>query len=234
MRVCIVQADNRPALDYLQMTKKVNKIMAAHLNYDYQFVQIQDEREDYCDPFLHPASKKIYVVDDFLQKNSHDIMVFLDSDAWIQNGTYLDEMIRTLADNPDKHGCFSRDPYAVQNTYINSGSFILKVNDDTRKMYKHILWHLSAYTLFHHIWPFDQHYISEFVFDNRAMFYVFVPDILNTPNGKILRHNWFKTASLALDTRAITDQSRKEREETETSWAFDLSASIDAQPFPNP
>jgi hypothetical protein len=233
MRVCIVQADNRPALDYLQLTKKVNKIMAAHFNYDYQFVQIQDEREDYCDPFLHPASKKIYVVDDFLQKKSHDIMVFLDSDAWIQNGTYLEEIITKLAENPDKHGCFSRDPYAVQNTYINSGSFILKVNDYTQKMYKHIIWHLSAYTLFHHIWPFDQHYVSEFVLDNRDKFYVFVPDVLNTPTGRILRHNWHKTVELELNTKVITDQSRQEREETERSWVFEFDACIDMKSYPN-
>jgi hypothetical protein len=61
MRICILQA-NRPNLDYLQLTRKVNEIFAAHYDYDYQFVDIPEMDN------LYPATKKIYIVRDFLEK----------------------------------------------------------------------------------------------------------------------------------------------------------------------
>jgi hypothetical protein len=52
---------------------------------------------------MHPATKKIYVVNDFLNdvdpkcnNTNDDILIFLDSDAWVQNCFWLDEIIKQL------------------------------------------------------------------------------------------------------------------------------------------
>jgi hypothetical protein len=58
----------------------------------------------------------------------------LDSDAWIQNGYWLNDIINNLINNYEKHGCFSRDPYIKINTFINSGSFIIKNNDFIKEL----------------------------------------------------------------------------------------------------
>ena len=197
----------------------------------YQFVDIP-EVGNYCDN-LHPATKKIYIVRDFLEKATHDILVFLDSDAWVQNGAWLDYIITQLIKSK-KHGCFSRDPYEARNTYINSGSFILKVNNYTRSMYKTIMEHLEKYTLYHRMWPWDQHYVSEYVFNHREHFNVFVPTILNTPIGLILRHNWSKNQAIYDDPNKIISYTREERvTEDLKAYPFRLTDYLDSEPFPN-
>ena len=136
--ITILQADNRPQLNYLLLTQEINKKVSDHLGYEYLFVTIDNDK--YND--LHPATKKIYVVNDFLNDNTNcddDILIFLDSDAWVQNCFWLHEIIETLKNNENKHGCFSRDPYQKKNTFINSGSFILKNNAYTKQMYSNII-----------------------------------------------------------------------------------------------
>jgi hypothetical protein len=130
-----------------------------------------------------------------LKNTNYDILVFLDSDAWIQNGFWLKNIIDNLNVN-NKQGCFSRDPYVKKNTFINSGSFVIKVNSFTKKMYQDIIEHLNVNNKYHNIWPFDQYYISEYVFNNKEDFMIFIPNILNTPIGKILRHNWVKNKKM--------------------------------------
>jgi len=213
MRICILQA-NHPNLDYLQLTRKVNEIFAAH--YDYQFVDIPE-----MDNNLHPATKKIYIVRDFLEKATHDIVVFLDN-AWIQNGAWLDYIITQLI-KTKKQGCFSREPYDVQNAYINDGSFILKVNNYTRRMYNMIVEQLDK--------RMDQHYVSEYVFNHREHFNVFVPTILNTPIGLILRH---KSHTIYDDTNKIIGYTREERvTEDLKAYPFRWTDYLDTEPFPN-
>jgi hypothetical protein len=45
----------------------------------------------------------------------------------------------------------------------------------------------------------DQYYISNFVLKNKDDFIIFVPEVLNTPFGKILRHNWCKKSKKLFD-----------------------------------
>ena len=197
-----MQADNRPDLNYLLLTQEVNKKVCDYFGYKYSFIKIDDNT--YTD--LHPATKKIYVVNDFInntnETNNNNIVVFLDSDAWVQDPFKLHEIIENLQNNENKHGCFSRDPYLKKNTYVNSGSFILKINDYTRKMYDEIissLENVESNSQYKNNWPYDQFYISNYVFNHKNDFNVFVPDILNTPMGKVLRHNWHKTARMYHD-----------------------------------
>lgn len=191
-KICVLQADNRPTLNYLLKTQEVNKKFCDILEYDYLFLEIYNNKYGN----IHPATKKIHLVNDFLLNTTCDILVFLDSDAWIQNGYWLNDIINNLINNDEKYGCFSRDPYVKKNTFINSGSFIIKNNDFTKQMYNICIKELENNNSFHNNWPYDQYYISKYVFENKENFTIFIPDILNTPIGKVLRHNWCKNQKM--------------------------------------
>jgi hypothetical protein len=225
VKVCVIQADNRPSLYYLLETQKINKIFCDHLKYDYIFIKMDDSKYDN----LHPATKKIHIINDFLQTTTYDVLVFLDSDAWIQNGNLLNTLINKLIEN-NKQGCFSRDPYLQKNTFINSGSFILKINDFTREMYKTIINDLNNNCEYHKKFPYDQYYISNYVFENKDIFYIFVPDILNTPIGKVLRHNWLKNQKMHDDLNAIIISKNKYLNNKNT---FNIEQYYDKGYFPN-
>lgn len=195
VRVCVLQTDNRPTLNYLLKTQEINKKFCNIFRFNYLFIELNNAKYGN----LHPATKKIYIVNEFLQNTKCDLLVFLDSDAWIQDGLWLSTVIKNLMDSPTKQGAFSRDPYLKNNTYINSGSFVLKVNDLTRQMYSMVIRHLQNNREYHNKWPFDQYYISDFVFRNKDNFVIFVPDVLNTPQGKVLRHNWGKDKKMYTD-----------------------------------
>ena len=200
--IFIIQTDNRPSLDYLIKTQKINKKFCNLIN-SYNSIKLHQNTNNYNYLFItmdnniykdiHPATQKIHIVDDFLKKQECDILVFLDSDAWINNIINLDIIINKLVLNKQKHGCFSRDPtFAKNNTFINSGSFIIKNNNFIKKMYSDIIKDLYSNKSYHNKWPYDQFYISNYIFTNKEKFIIFIPNILNTPNGKVLRHNWYK------------------------------------------
>jgi hypothetical protein len=201
VKVCVIQTDNRPTLNYLLKSQEINRRFCDLLGYTYLFIPMDTNK---CGN-LHPATKKILVVNDFLQKTNYDILVFLDSDAWIQDGNWLNTIIMNLMDSP-KQGAFSRDPYLDFNTYINSGSFILKINSLTKQMYWMLIRNLKIDNKNHNVWPFDQYYISDFVFRNKEKFVIFVPDILNTPTGKVLRHNWGKNEKMYNDMDEVKNK----------------------------
>ncbi len=131
-------------------------------------------------------------MNEYLQSSTDDMIIFLDSDAWIQNKYWLKNILDYLNRMNEYNGAFSRDPYSIKNTYINSGSFILKVNDFTKEMYKNLIIELDDETEQNNIWPYDQYFISDYVYKNKDKFLIFVPTVLNTPDGRVLRHNWFK------------------------------------------
>lgn len=199
VKVCVLQTDNRPSLNYLLETQKVNKKICDILEYDYLFLELDNNKYGN----IHPATKKIHVVNNFLQNTKCDILVFLDSDAWIQNGHWLNDIINNLINNDIKHGCFSRDPYVKKNTFINSGSFIIKNNDFTKQMYNDLIIDLYNNNSRHNSWPYDQYYISKYIFENKEKFIIFIPDILNTPLGKVLRHNWLKNQKMYDDLTTL-------------------------------
>jgi len=200
VRVCVLQTDNRTSLNYLLKTQEVNKKFCNILKYDYLFLELDNNK--YGD--IHPATKKIHVVNDILQNTEYSILVFLDSDAWIQNCYWLNDIINNLINNDEKQGCFSRDPYiSIYTTFINSGSFIIKNNAFTKQMYDLIIKDLYNNNNYHNYWPYDQYYISKYIFENKEKFTIFLPDILNTPVGKVLRHNWLKNQKMYDDLNEI-------------------------------
>lgn len=173
----------------------------------------------------------MYVVKEILEKKlfdayEFDTIVFMDSDAWIQHGKWLSDIVKSMT----TEGCFSRDLYLKSCTYINSGGFILKNSEFIRSMYTQITGEFeeelsqndyddAKVQKIHH-WR-DQFYISRFVFKNKDRFTIFVPDILSTPIGKVIRHNWFKNSWMFDDLRAKLGRR------------FNTGAYVDDMPFPN-
>jgi hypothetical protein len=98
---------------------------------------------------------------------------------------------------------FFTRPICKKNTFINSGSFIIKNNDFTKHMYNILIKDLYTNNNFHNSWPYDQYYISKYIFENKEKFTIFIPDILNTPLGKVLRHNWCKNQKMYNDLNKI-------------------------------
>jgi hypothetical protein len=214
--VLVLQIDNRNKLDYLGLTKKSIIQSCNHLSnaIEYKNNKIQNtkyhymflEMNPYLKPGQYPATAKIYAMYEILNTTTCDAIVFLDSDAWIQEPKYLYFLMNKL-ENSSYQGAYSRDPYLKKNTYINSGSFVLLVNDYTRKMYKTIIENMKIDQS--HLWKhaYDQYYISNYVYENRNDFMVFKPHIMNTPDGRILRHNWWKNHKMYRDLYDLLDES---------------------------
>lgn len=199
--VKIYQADNRPNLDFLLLSQKVIKMNCENFGFEYEFIQMDNDMYPNVPNF---KTKKVYLLYDILLKSDQDFIMFLDSDAWIHNGKWVKDIINNMYNNKDIHGSFSRDPYYVRYvTYVNSGVFILKVNDFTKNMYKKIIEDLESNPKYHDMFPHDQYYISNFVYENKENFYVFKPTILNTPSGIVVRHNWHKDKKMYDDMNYI-------------------------------
>jgi hypothetical protein len=225
-KILVLQADNRLTLNYVILSKKVNMKMSNYLNYEYIFINFdQKYRRKYkCSNYKYA---KLFLVKEYLENNEYDIIIFLDSDAWIQNAKGLDILITKLINNESKHGCYSRDPYNKKNTFINSGSFIIKVNDYTRQMYNKIIYNFHTVKNTH--WTNDQFYISNYIYENKDHFFIFVPELLNTPDGLILRHNWHKSQKIFLDMERIL------KEPIITDFiCYELNDYYDNKEYPNP
>jgi hypothetical protein len=203
LKVYIFQTDNRGMspdypFEFIPLSIRGNQKVCEKMGWEYMFRTMKPEF--YSEN--HPALGKIYMVNEWLQdilstnceeENKPIFMVFLDTDAWVQNTSRLNQLIKEMAES-GKKGAFSRDPYVQKNTYINSGSFILKVDKFTLEMYRSLIDKVREEPSHLHEWPWDQHYVSQYVWENREQFLIFKPDTLNTGYGKILRHNWHKTS----------------------------------------
>ena len=160
--IIVVQADSREDLPYSILSTEVNKKFCGYLDYNYTFISVDVSKY----PGLHPATKKIYIINEALQiyQTEYSVLIFMDTDCWIQNPFKLNYIVEKLLKNKSKFGYFSRDPYLRKNTYINSGSFILKINDYTKKMYASIIYDLefnTAVSQFKNEWPFDRFFVSK-------------------------------------------------------------------------
>ena len=188
--VTVIQADNRNNLDFLYLSKKNNIKMCELLKYNYLFINFDFEYLKKKYKCKNPKYAKIFVINEYINKTNDEIIIFLDSDAWIQEPYYLKDLVTNVNLNNTINGAYSRDPYTDNgyNTYINSGGFILKINNYVKQMYNQII--KDYYTVLNTHWTNDQFYISRFVYKNKDKFYIFEPDVLNSPTGKIIRHCW--------------------------------------------
>jgi len=165
--------------------------------------------------------------------NFYDAIVFLDSDAWIQSFQNLHRLVIKLLNSENKHGCYSRDPYIKQNTYINSGSFIIKVDDYVKNMYRVVLEQLEHDESHWDKHPYDQFYLSNFIYEHKDDFMVFKPPIVNTPLGAVIRHNWWKTHKMFFDLYELLDHFHK-NQIPKNYQEIDFDKELDDLEFPNP
>ena len=210
-KVVVFQTDNRGMspdypFEFIPQSIQGNHKVCQAMGWQYMF---REMKPDFYES-NHPAIGKIYMVYEWLQEQCKmlwdngildfeepNFLVFLDTDAWIRDASRLRQLLLDMGGNGKyggKQGAFSRDPYIRKNTYINSGSFILRVNVSTLRMYGQIIAKLCKEPQYLKEWPWDQVYVSSYIWENRDDFLIFKPDVLNTGYGKILRHNWYKTS----------------------------------------
>lgn len=221
--VTVLQSDNRVNNKMVNLSMKINENACKTLNYDYKFINTIEIINKY--KLNNSWSKinfilaKIFVVNEFLKTCNTDYIIYLDTDAWIQEKYYMKQLINKLH-NSSYNGAFSRDPYVYEATFINSGSFIIKVNDFIKNMYKNIINTFNKFggvnftknnmildktdknDNYKKVFG-DQYFISDCIYNNKNKFLIFEPTILNTPNGIILRHNWWKDIKLYDDADKI-------------------------------
>jgi hypothetical protein len=209
--IYVFQTDNRGMspdypFEFIPQSIRGNQKVCEVMGWNYLFREMNPDF--YRDN--HPAVGKIYMVHQWLQEQYKALwekgsvefekptfLVFLDTDAWIQDASRLRQLLNELGGNGKyggKRGAFSRDPYIRKNTYVNSGSFILRVDASLLKMYEELLEKIEREPRFLREWPWDQVYVSSYVWERRNEFLIFKPDVLNSGHGKILRHNWHKTS----------------------------------------
>lgn len=226
MKISILQCDNRNPNDveYIKLSISVNKKVCDILGYSYHWKTIIIDNNN-----VHPACYKIKIVNEFLKTSQDDILIFLDTDAWIHNTNKLQLLIHRLIDS-SQHGIFSRDPYFIDNTFINSGTFILNINDFTRKMYSTISKTFHNYMQLNNSCshPFDQLFISDFVFQNKNEFIILIPEAINTPIGMIIRHNWWKQKRMYKEMNMILTHGFDF-----ISDPFDIDQILDKNIYPN-
>jgi hypothetical protein len=220
--VCVLQIDNRPALKYLLLTRKVNMNASKELGYNYMFHLFNNNKYGTIDP----KTKKIYLMNEILEKCQCEIIIFMDSDAWIHNTVLLKNMVNELIKNENIQGCISRDPYSYNNTFINSGVFAIKNNDYIKNMFKQLIKDIESYPKYCNKFPHDQFYMSNYIQDHIQDFYVLNPDVFNTPDGRVIRHNWYKNNKMYDDLHKILKGNR----ETITH-SFVLSDYLDSMPY---
>lgn len=241
--IYVIQADNRTELDFLKLTRLINERACTTQGWIYEFHKITEKHT--LNNKIHFATAKIPLLNEIIQNRKiGDYIIFLDSDAWIHNSKLVRKIIDDLDQSLDKHGCFSRDPYFDHNTYVNSGSFILKITSFTREMYEKLSqdcietpWDYVNISLkvpkdafnSRPNWPYDQHYVSKFVYNNNDKFIVYNEYILNTPIGLALRHYWLKTTPMYEDLERHINNPQYF---TDTS-PLDLKLALDDMPFPN-
>ena len=218
-----------PETFYLEKTMKINKRIAKKLNYDYQFIKMNvDNNIHPCTYKIFEIDKLIkntnYNIIIFLDSDSwcNDPINLDKIVKWLintdKNGCYSREgfmeipwnkdippLMSLIKDskNNDINSGYHNNNYINSgnhnNTYINSGGFILKVNDSVKNMYRDLISKMHVRPEYINIWPYDQYYISNYVFENRDNFIIFNDNILNKPQGQIISHNWWKNEQMHID-----------------------------------
>lgn len=243
-QVIIVQTDNRVnplefPFEYIELSKMANQKMCAYLGYEYIFIPMdnqltQDKHASYGKiPVVYEFIKSRLALKESNRTSDSEIMVFLDTDAWIQDPFQLSKLLEYLEEKPEKHGCFSRDPYMKKNTYVNSGSFILKIDETSLKMYESLMAHVSETPEEWNVWPWDQIGFSKYVFENRENYLIFVTDVINSGYGKILRHCWNKYARKMRNDLYFILYSDLGGCGFEKNPVLNLDAFLDVMPYPN-
>ncbi len=174
--------------NYWSIVCSINKLKTKHLGYDYFFSVV--EKKDFAD--YNSAWLKVPIILNFLNNNNHDIVIYLDTDAWIRDHHGLDQIINYFYKS-EKQGMFSRDPKLSKNTYINTGVQVWKNNNYCKDVLNKTIEFMKNNSNLANKWPYEQKPISDFVESNKKDFIICKVNVLNTPCGEIIRHCWNKS-----------------------------------------
>jgi hypothetical protein len=169
--------------DFVRLNVKLNSFIAEKNNWSYIYHTFS--------PSLNstPHWQKIDIVARYLAEC--EWLVFLDTDAWIRDPVLLSSFIDFLIQR-DYKGAFSREPYLLGIPFVNTGSFILKSTSKTLELWMNMIKEQEK-ILNRFEPPFEESLVAKRIYQNKSMFYICEPTLLNTPSGKILRHYWSKS-----------------------------------------
>lgn len=196
---------NKLIPEYHILTHMYNKIKIKttnidNINFNYKFF-LPDPN-----PERHASWKKYNTILKYWEEiKNYDVVVILDSDAWIKDIENFGKWLTYFYNCQDKFFMFSAEPY-LDVTYwlldiqqdVNGGLTILKPNEFTKKSLETIyelpnkVHTLSKFKL---DWSFEQIILSYYLNNNKEFLdsILQVPvDMFNTPNGSIVTHCWFK------------------------------------------
>ena len=76
------------------------------------------------------------------------------------------------------------------------------------------------------------YYISEWVYENKEDFYIFIPQILNTPRGVVIKHDW-RQERKSLEQTVLRRFKEIIEHEINPGDSFDYSKHLDSCEYPN-
>ncbi|AAC96428.1 hypothetical protein PBCV1_A060L [Paramecium bursaria Chlorella virus 1] len=234
MKVFVVQADNRPDHPMVVATRSLNSRICNIKGWTYRFIDISPHIRDDESPIMTSWRVKADVVDEL---DPDTIVVYLDTDAWIQHTADLELLMQDLLDN-GKDGAFSRDLYVKDHCIANCGSFFALASPYFKDILKEFVRRADANELIHGVektkaW-YDMYLFQEYILKSPERFSIYIPDILNTPQGKVIRHNWMSQfkCSIPQEIECIHRLDDTQLVNQETSLPMDRSSIIDTVPFP--
>jgi hypothetical protein len=176
---------------------------ARLLGSEYEFV-----RKDPAEAAgRHLTWIKVVAILEELEKEpkSWDVLVFLDTDAWIVDAKALRErVLRPFVEREDKHVLFCQEPRCAESESVgvpqvfNTGFICMKPTEVAWKFWKTV-WRLPeknpSVEKFMKEWPYDQGCANfAFLADGALRSAVALAPLewCNTPAGQIVRHCWIK------------------------------------------
>lgn len=118
--------------EYIKYTKIINELYCKKWNYEYKFIEHKLDE-------MPPYWLKVYDVNQYLNKNIYDYIMYLDCDAIFYDFNYsIEDIINTIHKHTDRYFdiYIGRDPYFYY--ALNTGVFIFKNTNSSRKLVR--LW----------------------------------------------------------------------------------------------
>lgn len=189
-------------LEYHALTSLMNRIQCkkaqtTSLSYEYRQVPEITDR--------HPSWVKFKtVIDTWDTLQPYDIVIVMDTDAWIRDTSAFEEWLHLFQASDDKSFFFSTEPYSTMSVIngilqqVNGGLTIFKPSEYTRTAIEYIYNMPEAYnelTRFKKDWSYEQicinsHLAKDPVFRDSIMTGPYI--MFNTPAGSIVCHCWWK------------------------------------------
>jgi hypothetical protein len=187
--------------DYYVLTHIFNKTQvkkSPHWSYEYVHVSSLQDR--------HPSWTKYHtVLGRWDQLASYDIIIVMDTDAWIRDMGAFDAWIRCFHDMHQAHFMYAGEPNADESFHlmntpqvVNGGLTIFKPTAYVKETLQTIFQMPECqkeYARFKKDWSYEQICINRQLYDNptfRQSVMVAPMDHFNTPSGKIVAHCWWK------------------------------------------